>query len=87
MIKVKEWKATQIKMDMAKYHWMPVYEYTTVNGIEQAYNPEDESYTFIGEILSESEKAYKVELETQTESFGATGKTFTCWIPKSVVLA
>lgn len=87
MIKIREWKANEIKNDMAKYHWMPVYKYwTSPEGIEQAYNREEGSYTFEGEIVAESEKAYKIELETETEGFRATGKAFRCWIPKSVVL-
>lgn len=86
MIKVKEWIASQIKADMSKYHWMPVYNYNTINGIEQTYNPEDDSYTFIGKVVAESEKAYKVELEAQTENFSSVKKPFTKWIPKSQVI-
>lgn len=88
MIKVKAWMADQIRNEIAKYHWMPVFEYwTDSNGIEQAHNMDDDSYTFVGAVVQESEKSYKVELEVETEGFRGVAKPFTRWIPKSQVLA
>lgn len=87
MIKVKEWMGEQIKDEMRKYHWMPVFEYwTDKNGIDQALNLDDHSYTFVGKMVQESEKAYKVELEVETEGFHGVAKSFTRWIPKSQTL-
>ncbi len=88
MIKVKEWMAWQIREDMNKYHWAPVFKYwTSPEGIEKAQDETDNSYTFVGKVVGESEKAYKVELEVETVNFRGAAKPFTRWIPKSQVIS
>lgn len=86
-IKLKSWMANQIRNEMAKYHWMPVFKYwISPNGIEQAHNLDNDSYEFVGKVVQETEKAYKVEFEVETEGFRGVKKPFTKWVPKSQTL-
>lgn len=75
IIKVKEWFFDKVNDACKNYGRMLVGEYT--DGML------DHTLLRIEELLAETEKAYKVNVDAET--FGGNSVTWTCWIPKSVI--
>lgn len=72
---VPEWLFDKINDAARSYHMMLVGEY--VNG------ELDHTQLRVEQVLGETEKAYKVACDAETVN--GTPKTWTAWIPKSVI--
>lgn len=80
IITVKEWFFDKIWDQVRAYHFFPATESTVIDGIQQA----DRTKLRIEEVLGESEKAWKVLIDCETEN--GHPRTWTAWIPKSVIV-
>ncbi len=80
-ITVKPWLFDKLSDEMRRYHFLLVCEYTDVNGLSMA----DHSKLRVEEVLAETEKAYKVKLDVETENAGHP-RTYTAWLPKSAII-
>lgn len=76
VITIKEWFFDKLNDQMLNYHCMIVGEYE--NGRL------DHTKLRVSEVLAETEKAYKVSIEAETQS--GRPKTWTAWLPKSVIV-
>ena len=76
-IKVAEWLFDKIYEAAKNYHIWLVGTYKD--------GQLDHTVLRVEEVLAETEKAYKVSIDAETES--GVVKTWTAWIPKSAVLA
>ena len=75
-VEIKEWFFDKLENQMKNYGMLIAGTYE--DGIRS------NSKIRINEVLAESEKAYKINIDADT--FGGNCRTYTTWIPKSVVL-
>lgn len=76
IITVKEWFFDKLNSQMLDYHCMIVGEYQD--------GRLDHTKLRVDEVLAETEKAYKVAIDAETQS--GRPKTWTAWLPKSVIV-
>lgn len=81
IVTVKEWFFDKLYDTMSSYKCLPRAQYKTEDGIQVI----DRTKLFVTEVLAESEKAYKIAVDAET--YAGNYKSWTTWLPKSVVEA